>query len=65
MIELCIITAILGQDAFWLMDHLSDGTVEALRRRWHQLACELCWPCVYCGAITSAHAPCEWRTLYN
>lgn len=65
MIELCVLTAVLAQDAFWLMDRLSDRSIEALRTRWHQLADELGWPCRYCGARGAAPSPCEWRNLYN
>lgn len=65
MIELCVLTAILSQDAFWLMDRLGYRSIDALRMRWHQLADALGWPCRYCGAIGAAASPCEWRTLYN
>lgn len=65
MLELCVLTAVLAQDTFWLMDRLSDRVIEAMRMRWHQLADELRWPCRYCGAVGAAASPCEWRDLYN
>lgn len=43
MNELIALTAILGQDAFWLMDRLGDRTMDALLRRWFQLAEQHDW----------------------
>lgn len=37
-IELLLLTAILGQDAFSLMDHCSDQTMRKWQRYWYALA---------------------------
>lgn len=65
LLELSVLTAVLAQDAFWLMDQIGDRTMDKLLLRWHQLADELGWPCRYCGARNVGPGTCEWRDLYN
>lgn len=43
MRELIALTAILAQDAFWLMDKLGDRTLDKMRARWLKLAEQHGW----------------------
>lgn len=52
-LEMCVLTLILGQDAFWLMDRMRYRDIDAMLDRWLRLAHARDWVdvrCDQCGA---------------
>lgn len=43
MTELAVLTLILGNDAFWLMDRLGERGLNKLAVHWHALADQHGW----------------------